>query len=201
MRQKRKRPTRLGTITPLPTVEDAKKERRNRTIDLSKYNIGFEAVKDKKARPQAPSTSKAQNTLYEKYQYKLDKGLLEKFNTRDIMFYFRDTANDNGVKYIIGNPKVDMRNFKLALDRGYTTEEVLAMIEFLFTSGQTYLDKNSLHPGILLTGWCNRIYNDMKLWLDDKFDPNKQAKSKINTLNREWKDTNSEVKSNVGEWD
>ena len=92
-----------------------------------------------------------------------------------------------------------MRNFKLALERGYSTEDLLAMIEFLFTSGQTYLDVKTIHPGILLTNWCNKIYQDTQLWLDDNYDPNvTYTKPK---LNREWTDNNTEIKSNVGEWD
>lgn len=194
--------SRLGKVIPVVTVEDAIKQRRERVIDLSKYNIGFEAVQNKGSRPKAPSINKAQSTQYEKYLNKLHKGDINKFSTRDIMFFFRDTANENGVKYIIANPKIDMRNFKVALDRGYTTEDILAMIEFLFTSKQTYLDINSVHPGILLTGWCNKIYSDTKLWLDDKFDPKTPYKdSHKTTLNREWVDSNSEVKSKVGEWE
>lgn len=196
--RRKKQPRRLGLIVPVE-VEDAKRERVQRTIDLSKYTMGFDEVKNKKSRPPAPTPCKAQATQYDKYLAKFEKGELHKFSTRDIMFFFRDTANDNGCKYIIANPKIDMRNFKLALDRGYSTEDLLSMIEFLFTSGQKYLDISNIHPGILLTGWCNKIYQDTQLWLDDKYDPNKTySKPK---LNREWTDTNSETKSNVGEWD
>ena len=197
MRHKRK-PSRLGTVSPV-IVEDAIRERRERVIDLSKYNVGFDAVSDKKARPTAPTTSKVMGTQYEAYLKKYERGDLSKFSTRDIMFFFRDTANDNGAKYIIANGKVDMRNFKLAKDRGYSTEDILAMIEFLFTSGQKYLDVKTIHPGILLTGWCNKIYQDTQLWLEDKFDPN--ATFSKTKLNREWTDNNTKIKSNVGEWE
>lgn len=201
MRQKR-RPKRLGKVVPVVTVEDAIRERRERVIDLSKYNVGFDAIKDTKARKKnAPSPSKAQATQYDKYLAKLDKGDIHKFSTRDIMFFFRDTANDNGVKYIIANPKIDMRNFRLALDRGYKTEDILAMIEFLFTSGQTYLDKRNLHPGILVTNWCNKIYQDTQLWLNDEFDPNKKYTGSKPQPTREWQDTTKESKSSIGEWD
>lgn len=201
MERKKRRPSRLGTIAIANevVVEDAIKQRRERKIDLSKYNVGFEAVQNKKARPSIPSSSKIVGTQYQAYLTKYEKGAIDKFSTRDIMFFFRDTANDNGVKYVVANAKVDMRNFKVAKDRGYSTEDILAMIEFLFTSGQKYLDKQNIHPGILLTGWCNKIYQDTQLWLDDKFDPNMTfSKTK---LNREWTDTNTNIKSNVGEWE
>ena len=210
--RQKKKPKRLGTVVPIPVptpkegtkVENAKRERRERVIDLSKYSIGFDEVKDKSKRKQPkPSQSQSQSALYERYLAKFEKGELNKFSTRDLMFFFRDTANDNNVKYIIGNAKVEMRNFKLALERGYSNEDLLAMIEFLFTSGQTYLDKQTLHPGVLLTGWCNRIYNDTQLWLEDKYDPNKDTKmfNKKQTTTREWTDNNTEVKSQVGEWE
>ena len=198
----KRRPLRLGTINSLnkpqeDIVEDKIKERRNRVIDLTKYNVGFDAVRNKEKRKDVPTPTKAQATHYDKYLHKLHKGELSKFSTRDLMFYFRDIANENGVKYIIANPKVEMRNFKLALDRGYTTENILAMIEFLFTSGQKYLDKRSLHPGILLTNWCNTIYRDTELWLNDEYNPNR---TNSNKPNREWVDNDTDKKSNVGEW-
>lgn len=204
----RRRPVRLGTINltsepqkPLDNkdiIEDKVRERRNRVIDLTKYNVGFDAVRDKEKRQKAPSPCKAQATQYDRYLHKLQKGELSKFSTRDLMFYFKDMANDNGVKFVIANPKVIMRQFKLTLDRGYSTEEVLAMIEFLFTSGQKYLELQSLHPGILLTNWCNTIYRDTQLWLNDEYNPNRTNTHKPN---REWVDDNTEKKSSVGEWD
>ena len=71
--RRNKRPSRLGTIAPV-VVEDAIKERRERVIDLSKYNVGFEAVTNKKARPTAPSTSKAVGVQYQAYLKKFEKG-------------------------------------------------------------------------------------------------------------------------------
>lgn len=198
MERKKRRPSRLGVVTEV-IVEDAIRERRERVIDLSKYNVGFDAVQNKKSRPTPPTPSNVMGNQYESYLIKYEKGLLSKFSTRDIMYFFRDTANDNGVKYVIGNPKIVMRNIKLAKDRGYSTEDLLAMIEFLFTSGQTYLDKKTLHPGILLTNWCNKIYQDTQLWLEDKYDPNVTfSKPK---MTREWTDNNEDIKSNVGEWE
>ena len=69
------------------------------------------------------------------------------------------------------------------------------MIEFLFTSGQQYLDVKRLTPGILATGWCNRIYNDSQDWLEDNFDPNgfnKYNKKDKVKRNREWVDDEEE---------
>lgn len=191
----KRRPRRLGKIeVTYDLVDYAVKERRNRVIDLSKYNVGFEAVQNK---PPSPKPKETMSRYYANYQKKLEEGQLDKFSTRDMMYFFRDKAEESGVKYVIANPKICMRHFKLTLERGYKPEEVLSMIEFLFTSGQTYLDITKLHTGILTTNWCNTIYQDTLLWLDDKFVPNKNKKLQ----NREWLNTSLDNNdSNIGEW-
>lgn len=136
---------------------------------------------------------------YGRYKIKFENGEFDKFSTRDIMYFFKDKANESGVKYIVAKPQIDMRNFKLCIDRGYTVQEILIMIEFLFESDQSYLAKNTLHPGILLTGWANRIYQDSQLWLDDKFVDQKKKK----VASREWSenvDTTTTV-AKIGEWE
>lgn len=186
-----------------PKIENSKRPRKERVIDLSKYNIGFsnaeQNVQNTKNKPQ-----KNKYDQYGRYLKKLEDGDLEKFSTRDIMFHFRDVANRNGVKYVIGNAKIDMRNFKTALERGYTNEQILAMIEFLFESDQDYLDKTTLHPGILLTGWCNTIFHDSQLWLDDLYVPRSEKNKAKNTkrdVKREWVDNNPSTDCTIGEWD
>lgn len=198
----KRRPRRIGKIESEEDIlQKSIVEKRTKNIDLSKYNVGFEAVENTKKRDK-PNPKHTVSRYYQQYLNRLEKGDLSKFSNRDILYFFSDTAKDNGVLYVIGNAKVDMRNIKLALERGYSKEDVLAMIEFLFTSGQTYLDISRLHPGILLTGWCNRIYQDTQLWLDDKFDPKATfSKSKTDLNNREWQDTNVDNEdSNLGEW-
>lgn len=181
-------------------VENAIRERRNRKIDLSKYTVGFDEIQNKEKRRNTPNPAKVQSTMYDRYRKKLEDGQLDKFNSRDLLYFFSDTANSNGVKYVIGNCKIGMRHFKLAKERGYSNEDLLAMIEFLFTSGQTYLAKEHIHTGILVSNWCNTIYNDTQLWLKDEYNPNK--KSNYNKPVREWTETSSdESKSSVGEWD
>lgn len=191
----KRRPRRLGKIeNTYDLVDYAVKERRNRVIDLSKYSVGFDAVQNK---PPSPKPKDTMDRYYAKYLSKLEKGELDKFSTRDMMYFFRDKAEESGIKYVIANPKIAMRHFKLTIERGYKPEEVLSMIEFLFTSGQTYLDLAKLHTGILTTNWCNTIYQDTLLWLDDKFVPNKNKK----LVNREWLNTSLDNDdSNIGEW-
>ena len=111
---------------------------------------------------------------YQIYKARLENGMFDKFNSRDMLYFFCDLAKENGVKYIVSNYAKEQRTFKLLLERGYSVEDILTMIEFLFTSGQPYLDVNRLQPGILLTKWANTIYADSKLWLEDKYEPYKK---------------------------
>jgi hypothetical protein len=160
--------------------------------DQRKMTRGYEPIKER--------GSVQHGDYYAKYQKKLAEEKFESFSTRDMMYFFRDTAEKSGVKYIIANPKVDMRSFRLCLERGYKSEEILVMIEFLFLSEQTYLRKNSLHPGILLTGWCNKIYDDSKLWLNDEY--TEAPKKKTAKKNREWiEEAPEKTKTKIGEWD
>lgn len=140
---------------------------------------------------------------YTSYKAKLDLGLLNKFNTRDIAYFFRDVANENGVKYIISNITKDMKCYKVCISKGYSVEELLAMIEFLFTSGQQYLRVETIQPTILMSTWCNTIYADTQLWLKDEYDPNIRFKkpNKHTTPVREWKEpVPEEDRASIGDW-
>lgn len=136
--------------------------------------------------------ARSKTSHYDKYQYKLESGNIEKFNSRDILYFFKDLANDNGNKYMIPSFQVEMAKIRNIMNKGYSPTDMVAMIEFLFTSGQTYLETKTLAPGILATGWCNKIYQDTQDWLNDEFDPNPtkkvNKKSKDNLVRREWND-------------
>jgi hypothetical protein len=138
---------------------------------------------------------------YERYKEKLDKGELEKFNTRDMLYFFKEKAEENNIRFVIGNAKIYMHNFKVLQTKGYSKEDILAMIEFLFDSGQNYLPKDKLHPGILLTNWCNTIYQDTQLWLKDEYVPRTKQSSKRQKLlkHREWQKKDKD-ESVIGEW-
>lgn len=173
----------------LQMLEEFKKTKSNITYVIEdnkkKMTRGFDNVpKRGNAR-----SGKATTSHYDRYKYKLDKGNIESFNTRDILYFFKDLADENGCNYVIPNFQVEMAKVKNILNKGYSPTDVVAMIEFLFTSGQTYLELKRLTPGILATGWCNRIYNDTQDWLEDNYDPNKDfKKSTKNTRTREWVD-------------
>lgn len=101
------------------------------------------------------------SSLYDKYKAKDPL----KYNSRDILYYFKDLAKENDIKFVsnISLDKRYMRNIKQLLE-DYDVLEVLQMYKFLFEAPQTYLKKELLHPGILLTGWGHKIYDDSKLY-------------------------------------
>lgn len=71
------------------------------------------------------------------------------------------------------------------------------MIEFLFNSNQNYLDKTSLQPTVLISSWCNTIYRDSLLWVDDKYSP---KTSKPKREKREWDRETETDNAKIGEW-
>lgn len=143
------------------------------------------------------------NDPYVIYRTRLENGMFDKFTTKDMLYFFIDVAKENGVNYIVSNYAKELRQFKLCVERGYSVEDILAMIEFLFTSGQPYLDVNRLHPGILLTNWAKTIYADSQLWLDDKYEPYKKqsyASSSKPLPKREFTGDTSKETVKIDDW-
>ena len=145
------------------------------------------------------------NITSDKYRLFLSKywdleNNIEKFTPLDLVYFFREKANENGVKYVIANMKRDIGILKRVL-KSYTKQEICLMIEFLFCSNQDYLDIYSLQPTILASSWCNTIYRDSMLWLEDKYVPKKVINSRDKQiLNREWKKESEDTSIKIGEW-
>ena len=155
----------------------------------------------KTSNAQRPKGSKKQanrKSPYESFLHKYDhlEEFIDKFGTRDFVYYFREVAGECGYHYTISNIKKDMAIMK-RLHENYSSREICGMIEFLFRSEQDYLDKNRLSINLLASQWINTIYADTQLWLDDKYVTNK---GKTNKKQREWSaDKNDDVK--IGGWD
>lgn len=141
-------------------------------------------------------TKPIKKSFYDTYKIKFNNEEFDKFGTRDLMYFFSDTAKSNGIKYIEANEKVAMRQFKLCMNKGLTPKEIMTMIAFLFESEQDYLDKRSLSPNILVSTWCNTIYKDSQDWINDKYVPRTKAKHQ----KREWTGSKEESDSSIGEW-
>lgn len=142
----------------------------------------------------------AQSDSYRNFLIKYNdlENYIDKLGTRDLAYYFRQVAEDNGYKYVIANMKKDMAIFK-RLQENFDVQDICGMIEFLYTSEQDYLDKDRLSPNVLASRWVNTIYSDMQLWVDDKYVP----RSKQKHAKKEWTDTvdKSTTKASIGGWD
>lgn len=130
--------------------------------------------------------------------YNLEENL-DMLGTRDLMYFFREKANENDCKYVIANMKRDMGIFK-KLKENYSNREICLMIEFIFESDQDYLTKETIQPTVLISTMCNRIYNDSMLWVDDKYTPGSSYKSKKRNMQREWQGGKDIEDTSIGSW-
>lgn len=150
----------------------------------------------------APPTRKkkaSSSSPYESFIRKYNdlENTIDNLGTRDLVYYFREIAQECGFKYTISNIKKDMAIMK-RLRANYENREICGMIEFLYESDQDYLDKSRLSPNLLASSWVNTIYADMKLWVDDKYVPKSvQAKKKKSIKQREWDKDEAQTKNDV----
>lgn len=130
------------------------------------------------------SRKQSTTTSYEAFlrKYRDLENCIDDLGTKDLVYYFREVAEENGYSYMIANMKKDMAIMK-RLKENYTVREICGMIEFLYVSEQDYLDKDRLSPNILASQWVNTVYADMKLWVDDKY-VSRSAKKSLKT--HEW---------------
>ena len=123
---------------------------------------------------------------YEHFLYKYEhlEEMCSKFNTKDLCYFFKTKANDMGI-------------FKNLLNE-FSVEEILLMIEFIFSGDQTYLDLSRTQPTVLASNWVNTIYRDSIDWANDSYVDKKTVTNK-NTSKREWK--SSTKKTKIGDWE
>lgn len=144
-----------------------------------------------------PTRNRRQSTPYESFIRKYNDlaDSVDSLTTRDLVYYFREIAQENGYKYVISNIKKDMHIMKV-LRENYSNKEICVMIEFLYESEQDYLAKDRLSPNLLASQWVNTIYADSQLWLNDEY----TIKSKKKFKSTEWDKKDSET-TKIGEWD
>lgn len=155
----------------------------------------------KPTKPQRGKPNK--NEPYQVFLYKYERleEYLDKLSTRDLLYYFREKAEESGYKFVITNIKRDMAVMKRAREH-YENRDICAMIEFLYTSDQDYLDKETLSPNLLVSSWVNTIYYDTQKWLDDDYVP--KSKKTKHPNRREWQEhlpSEADSKVKIGEWD
>lgn len=164
--------------------------------DTPKSGRSFKPTKPSRGKPK-PSEP------YQVFLYKYERleEYIDNFSTRDLLYYFREKAQESGYKYVITNIKKDMAVIKRA-KQNYSNKDICAMIEFLYTSDQDYLDKERLSPNLFVSGWVNSIYYDTQKWLDDEYVPNSKKPKHPNR--REWQEhlpSEEQAKTNIGEWE
>lgn len=138
------------------------------------------------------------NSPYESFlaKYRDLENTIDDLKTRDLVYYFREIAEENGHRYVIANIQKDMAIMK-RLRQNYSNREICGMIEFLYESDQDYLDKNRLSPNLLASNWVNTIYADTQLWVDDKYVPKSKKQKKTRKFDdREWNSDKKEDNDN-----
>ena len=153
-----------------------------------------------KETPKPPSKKRKDPTSpYEVFlrKYSHLEDTIDDLGTRDLVYYFREVAQENGYKYVISNIQKDMTIMK-RLRANYENREICGMIEFLYESDQDYLEKDRLSPNLLASQWVNTIYADMKLWVEDKYIPRSvQKKQQSSKKLKEWSSESADVKDDV----
>ena len=125
-----------------------------------------------------------------------------KFNSPDLVHYFQWVATKAGVRYSISNLPVEARHMKNLL-KDYKPDEVCDMVDFVFLSNQSYLDRSRMSPSVLVSSWRNQIFPDSQDWLRGKYvegsTTTKMRKKKLKA--REWGETSKENSAIIGKWD
>lgn len=142
-------------------------------------------------------TSRGHSNIPKRQKADLSKAYLSKdidnYNSRDILYFYKDLSEKNGIIFY-SNINLDrryMKNIKQLQDI-FDNEAILDMYKFLFESGQNYLDMRKCNPGILLTGWCNKIVADTQDYIDGVYKNSTKPK-------REY-DGKDDDGSTIGEW-
>ena len=181
----------------LNEIRSERGQKEEHTSDTKR--VGGRTLNTKKPKKGRPSPTEPYQVFL--YKYERLEEYLDKLSTRELLYYFREKAQENGYKYVITNIKRDMAVIKKAKEH-YDNKDICAMIEFLYTSDQDYLDKERLSPNLLVSGWVNSIYYDTQKWLDDEYVPN--SKKPKHTNRREWQEhlpSEDKAKTKIGEWD
>ena len=120
------------------------------------------------------------------------------FTNQDLLYYFMYCYEGSLNKSYRPNIKRDLASLMETMEY-YSSEDICLMIEFMFNSDQNYLSKFSLKPTILKSGWCEKIYEDSNLWVNDKYF-NKGDKPKNSPNSSKWETDKDQQEITIGEW-
>lgn len=177
---------------------------KNTKAILSEFRLSRGQTEEPpKQTPTPPKKKNKGTTYYDVFLRKYNdlENRIDDLVTRDLVYYFREVAQENGYKYVISNIQKDMSIMKRVASN-YSNREICGMIEFLYESDQDYLEKDRLSPNLLGSSWVNTIYADMKLWVEDKYVPRsvKQNKSKHNSKGEWTSDIENKTEIGIDFW-
>lgn len=170
--------------------------------DLSKLlrearGQGQEVEKESPKKKSKRNAESSYTRFLRKY-YDLENSI-DSFGTKDLLFFFREKSRESGNHYVIANMQRDMGIFK-RLQEDFSVEEILLMIEFIFSGDQTYLNVSHTQPTVLVSNWINSIYPDSILWSKDEYVDKKDFYKNKNRTTREWSSKENNT-TKIGEWD
>ena len=139
-------------------------------------------------------------TRHDKFHKKLIDKDYESFNSVDLVFYFQKVASDAGYRYSIPDVIIEARCMK-NLFNDYSRTEICRMIDFVFNSDQTYLDRQRFSPRVLVSRWRNTIFPDSQDWLEGKYSAKPKTKRQLQLDKREWRPTGKPRSAAIGEWE
>ena len=168
---------------------DSFRESRNQVIEF------YEEQKNNRREGAKKATLTKRQSFLKKYE-DLENTIGE-FNSNDLVYYFETKSQEANRPYIVANMAKDSKIMK-RLQKDFSNEEILVMIEFLFFSGQTYLTDPTIN--VLASSWVNSIKRDSDKWLNGEFDPTKSKTSKKKMIKkvREFKREDEEDNVEIG---
>lgn len=168
---------------------DSFRESRNQVTEF------YEEQKHNRREGAKKATLTKRQSFLKKYEDL--ENTIEEFNSNDLVYYFETKSQEANKPYIVANMAKDSKIMK-RLQKDFSNEEILVMIEFLFFSGQTYV--KDLTINVLASSWINTLKNDAKKWLNGEFDPTKSKTSKKKMIKkvREFKREDDEDNVEIG---
>lgn len=168
---------------------DSFRESRNQVTEF------YEEQKHNRREGAKKATLTKRQSFLKKYEDL--ENTIEEFNSNDLVYYFETKSQEANKPYIVANMAKDSKIMK-RLQKDFSNEEILVMIEFLFFSGQTYVKEPSIN--VLASSWINTLKNDAKKWLNGEFDPTKSKTSKKKMIKkvREFKREDDEDNVEIG---
>ena len=148
--------------------------------------------------PDEPKRERRQKTdeNYERYLRKAESGRQDEFTGLDLVYFFRDASREAGYRYSISNLFMETSCMKNLLNE-YTPTEICDMINFIFKSGQDYMNKATCSPHLISSNWRNTLYPDSQAWLAGEY----VGKKSKHIKKREWGEKKQAPDIKIGEWE